>query len=193
MKIWGGRVTGIIFAGLTGFLIGTAIPSLFHMGTGSYAGLFSLYSLGKYESMQIRPERLLAYILAARLPMLLFLWMSSYTAAGILFHIGYVWWLAASAGMLLSLFVLRDGYGGIVLFGCCLLPQWILYVSMWKRELAFFLGKAAGGGVNREGIIPIRRAELRGLGRMVLLCMAGCAAEAFLGMWTLKIYLHFFT
>lgn len=193
MKRMSIRMTAIIFALLAGFLIGTAVPSLFQMGTGSYAGLFSMYSFGKYESMEIRPERLLAYILAARLPVLLFLWMSSYTAAGLLFHIGYAWWLAVSAGMLLSLFVLREGYGGIVMFGCCLLPQWILYASMWKRELAFFFGRTERKSMGWDNVLPVRRQELLELARMALLCAAGSAAEAFLGMWTLKIYLHIFT
>lgn len=184
----------VVFVVLSGFLIGTLVPELFRMGTGTYAGLLSLYSLGKYESITVSPEKVLPYIISVRMKTLLFLWMSCYTSAGMLFHLGYAWWLAASAGLLLSLFMLRDGYGGLLLFFCCVFPQWIVYASVWKQELLFLFRQGSRSSQLQMGsMVSSRRNEIAGLAKMAALCLAGCAVEAFLGTWTLKIFLQIFT
>lgn len=177
---------------LSGFLAGTALPELFRMGTGDYAGFMSLYSFRKYgESAAAPAARLLPYIVSGRIQTLLFLWMSSYTAAGLLFHLVYAWWLAASAGMLLALFLLRGGYEGILLFLCCLFPQWLLYGSVWQREFhALFRRRRYSGAGNAAGMLSERRRDLRELAGMAGLCLLGCCAEAFLGMWTLRVFLQ---
>lgn len=183
-----------VFIVLSGFLLGTLVPELFRMGTGNYAGLLSLYSLGKYESIAVSPEKLFPYVVSVRMRTLLFLWMSCYTSAGVLFHLGYAWWLASSAGLLLSLFMIRDGYEGILLFCCCIFPQWIVYAAMWKQELLFLLRQSSRAGQVQMGLMePSRRNEIAGLAKMAAFCVAGCAAEAFLGTWTLKIFLQIFT
>lgn len=184
----------VIFILLTGFLAGTAAPELFRMGTGDYAGLASRYGFQKYQGSMVLAEKLLPYIVSLRLRTLLFLWMSSFTAAGIFFHLAYAWWLAASAGLLVSLFVLRDGYDGFILFVCCLMPQWILYAAMWKQEGAFLLRcmkRKRGGEMGNTA--ALQRRELLELGKMMGLCVLGCAVEAFLGRWTLKIFLKIFS
>lgn len=180
---------------LFGFLVGTAFPELLRMGSGTYAGFLSLYGLQKYEERAVPCVDILPYIAVGRLRTLLFLWMSSYTAAGLLFHLVYAWWLAASAGMLLVLFMLRDGYEGILLFFCCLFPQWLLYGTMWRKEAEFLMrqwrrGSARTWSGNGVGVY---RKDLSDLAGMVGLCLLGCGAEAFLGRWTIKIFLNFFT
>ncbi|MDO4323840.1 MAG: hypothetical protein Q4C61_15090 [Lachnospiraceae bacterium] len=183
-----------VFVVLSGFLAGTLIPELFRMGTGAYAGLLSLYSLEKYKSIAVSSEKIFPYIVSVRLKTLLFLWMSCYTSAGLLFHLGYAWWLASSAGLILSLFVLRDGYSGVLLFFCCIFPQWILYASMWKQELLFLARRNYRGLQLQQGLaVSSRRDEIAGLARMTALCVVGCAVEAFFGIWTLKIFLQLFT
>lgn len=187
--------TAAVIVLLLGFFSGTAVPELLRMGTGTYAGFLSLYSFRKYEEGVVSAARILPYIAAGRLKTLLFLWMSSYTTAGLLFHFAYAWWLAASAGMLLSLFILRDGYEGLLLFFCCLFPQWILYGTMWQREIAFLLRQWRRGGTETGNrmLAALYSRDLMELGSMVALCLLGCAAETFLGTWTLKIFLQYFS
>lgn len=185
----------VILLLLAGFLAGTALPEFLRMGTGSYAGFLSLYGLQKYKERAVSAVNVLPYIAAGRLRTLLFLWMSSYTAAGLLFHLVYAWWLAASAGMLLSVFMLRNGYEGILLFFCCLFPQWLLYGAMWQREIGFLLTQWRRGSftpVDGRGRISAYRKDLADLAGMVGLCLLGCSAEAFLGNWTLRIFLQYF-
>ena len=183
-----------VFVVLTGFLTGAALPELLHMGSGSYAGLLSRYSLGRYEASAVRSAAVLPYLVSVRLRALLFLWMSCYTPAGLLFHLLYAWWLACSGGLLLSLFMLREGYGGLLLFFCCILPQWLVYASMWKRELRF-LARRRGAAANAQDGAQMYgfRQELAELGRLTALCVAGSCAEAFCGLWSLKIFLQLFS
>ena len=181
---------------LLGFSFGTALPEFLRMGTGTYAGFLSLYGLQKYKERAVSAVNVLPYIAAGRLRTLLFLWMSSYTAAGLLFHLAYAWWLAASAGMLLALFMLRDGYEGILLFFCCLFPQWLLYGAMWQKEAGFLLRqrrRSGSGLTDGGGRMRMYRKDLADLSGMAGLCLLGCGAEAFLGTWTLKIFLQYFT
>lgn len=178
----------------TGLAAGAAVPEFLRMGTGSYAGFLSLYGLQKYETVQLRMPELFGYITEVRLGTLLFLWMSSFTSAGVLLHLLYGWWLAASAGMLLALFSLKDGMQGIGLFVCCLFPQWLLYAAAWRREFVFF-AKQYRRSIHTE---DIRQRTARGqslleLGQMAGLMTAGCACEAFLGTQVLKIFLKFFS
>lgn len=176
---------------LLGLLLGTALPELLRMGTGSYAGFVSLYSFNKFQETSPDTRRLFFYLVPVRIKALLFLWMSAYTAAGVLFHCFYLFWLACSAGMLLSLFILRDGYEGILLFLCCLFPQWLLYGSVWKRELGIFFRRLEGRGYREGGTVSaVSGRDLRELGEMGALCVFGCGVEAWLGLWTLKIFLR---
>lgn len=188
-----GRQIAVLLFLLTGFFAGTAIPELLSMGTGDYTGFFSLYSFRKYENMQVHSLDLFWYIARLRVWTLLFLWMSTYTGAGILFHMAYAGWQAVSAGMLLALFTLRDGYEGLLLLACCLFPQWILYASMWKKETEILLERNQKT-VSLPGrrVSMICRSDLAELSSLLLLCLGGCACEAFLGTWTLKIFLQIF-
>ena len=167
----------LFFILLCGFFAGSALPEVLHMGTGTYAGFFSMYSLQKYRQTEMSPWRLFVYVLAVRIRPLLFLWMSAYTAAGLLFHALYFAWISMAAGMLLALFVLKEGYEGMLLFCCCLLPQWIMYVTMWKMELKMLLERKNGKDLSR-------------LGKRCGLCAVGAAVEAFTGTWIIKIFLQ---
>lgn len=178
------RYKTVFFSGvMAAFLLGLAVPELIHMGSGTYSGFCSIYSFSLFERMEIHSWDLFFYILKIRTLTLLFLWMSTYTAAGVIFHIIYIIWLAVSAGMLLALFALRDGYEGLALLACCLLPQWIMYAALIKQESAVLVRR------KKERISG--RKDLAELTNMMFLCGMGCACEAFLGTWTLKIFLQF--
>ena len=170
---------------MSGLLAGTALPELMRMGDGSYTGFASMYALQKYEIADVQYGEVFSYILSIRTLTLLFLWMSRFTPAGYFLHMIFFWWLAVAAGMLLALFALKDGWHGLILFGCSLLPQWILYIIMWKRELTFLFEWQG----NR--MLSGRRVLLN-LGGMLGLCCIGCVCEAFLGMRLIKFFLEIF-
>ena len=184
------------------------------MGDGSYAGFFSLYSFGKFAQLPDSDfTQLFWYLLVKRLRLICFLWMSSYTPFGFFAHLLLLFWIFFAGGMLLSLFLLREGTNGILLFLCCLLPQWILYVLAFRGELRLYFSKY---GIERKrdcGIISGREGEPReecpaeydratrtldfektysGWMRreflsMLMLCTVGCGMEAFIGLRLLQV------
>ena len=201
-------------AALLGLLAGVAAPKLFHMGDGSYAGFFSLYSFGKFEQLPDSDfTQLFWYLLVKRLRLICFLWMSSYTPFGFFTHLLLLFWIFFAGGMLLSLFLLREGTNGILLFLCCLLPQWILYALAFRGELRLYFSTY---GIERKwdcGIISAREGEPRAespaeydramrasdfekslsgwmrreLLSMLMLCTVGCGMEAFIGLRLLQV------
>ncbi|MCD7817984.1 MAG: hypothetical protein LUH07_02890 [Lachnospiraceae bacterium] len=185
------RILPVFFILALGLLTGCVLPKLLCMGTGTYAGLSSLYSFQVYENISLNLKSLFFYVVSVRLRTLLFLWMSGFTTIGFLFHLGYAWWITASGAMLLSLFGLRSGYQGLLHFCCCLFPQWILYAILWKKETAIWMQRKSGIFGLRDGVVEkIRKRDIAELGNLVLLCLLGCACEAFLGTWTLRFYLQ---
>ena len=175
---------------LFGILTGVALPELFRMQEGTYAGFFSLYGMNKIQEADIALWPIFGYLLSSRMCTLLFLWMSSYTPVGLWLHLLFAAWLGCSGGMLLSLFALRQGAQGIGLFFCCTLPQWIFYGLQWKKELQLFLSRILPREVFSADIFPYpgRRTRIDWIA-MVLYCVCGCAAETFLGLWSVKIFL----
>ena len=89
-------------AALLGLLAGVAAPKLFHMGDGSYAGFFSLYSFGKFAQLPDSDfTQLFWYLLVKRLRLICFLWMSSYTPFGFFAHLLLLFWIFFAAILLL--------------------------------------------------------------------------------------------
>ncbi|MCD7885249.1 MAG: hypothetical protein LUI87_16340 [Lachnospiraceae bacterium] len=181
------------------FLFGSALPGLLDMGSGRYASLASLYGFQIYENSSIEFRNLFFYITSVRLRTLLILWLSSFTAIGLLFHLGYGWWLTASGAMLLSLFGMRDGMEGVLHFGFCIFPQWIFYSILWKKEIVFWLRRQEQwkgqpenrGFYQRKGaFMPVLAANLSEMLSLGAICILGCACEAFLGTWMLQLYLR---
>ena len=179
---------------LFGILAGVALPEVFRMREGTYAGFFSLYGMKKMQEMEVLLLPIFGYLLSSRLRTLLFLWMSSYTPLGLWLHLFFTGWLGCSGGMLLSLFALKQGVQGIGLFFCCTLPQWIFYGLQWKKELQLFLSHTLPREDFSAGVFPYpsRRAKIDWIA-MVLYCISGCAAETVLGLWSVKIFLKILT
>ena len=151
----------LVAALLFGTLAGVALPEVFRMREGTYAGFFSLYGMEKMQEMEVLLWPIFGYLLSSRLRTLLFLWMSSYTPLGLWMHLFFAGWLGCSGGMLLSLFALRQGVQGIGLFFCCTLPQWIfLRTAVEKGTAAFPVPHSAAGRFQRRSIpVSFKKSE----------------------------------
>ncbi len=179
-------------AAAAGFFLGILIPELIHMGGGSYAGLVSVYGLREFETERLDILSLLPYVAGVRLRTILFLWMSCYTPPGLFLHMAYLFWICLLSGILLSVFVLRQGYMGFLLFLCCLLPQWMLYLSAFARELRFLRKKRQlSYGSGPPSVRPMRLADWKELAGMLLLMAAGSAVEAGVGLKVFQIFLQY--
>ncbi|MCD8075240.1 MAG: hypothetical protein LUF27_09445 [Lachnospiraceae bacterium] len=189
-RTWRSLLPVFLFLAL-GLLTGSALPGLLQMGSGNYAGLASSYSFRVYGNLSVNVWELFSYVVSVRMPVLLLLWMSSFTTLGIFFHLGYAWWITASGAMLLALFCRRSGFRGIAQFCCCIFPQWMIYAVLWKRELSAWLQRRRRAPEPFQGPVgKLQRRDALELTRLAAFCLLGCACEAFLGTWVLRLYLR---
>ena len=166
-----------------GFFCGTAIPELFHMDQGTYAGLLSRYGLQSFAGGSLEPTELFRFVWQNRILGLTLLWMSWYTPVGLIMHLLFLFWLCLSFGILLSIFLLRQGPEGILLLACCILPQWIIYGSVLRQEFSFLAGK-------KSRTTEMYQSDLRIYGRMLLECLAGCLLETWFGLYIFQLFLQ---
>ncbi len=179
-------------AAAAGLFLGILLPELGRAGGGSYAGLVSVYGLREFERKSLDVLSLFPYVAGVRLRTILFLWMSSYTPPGLFLHMAYLFWLCFLAGILLAVFVLRQGYGGIFLFLCCLLPQWLLYLSVFARELRFLWRKRQlSSGGDQAAVRTAGREDWKELAGMLLFMTAGALVEAGAGLKVFQIFLQY--
>lgn len=186
------RIYGILAAVFAAaVLAGAALPELFRMQESTYAGFFSIYGRQKFQEQEAAVLPIFGYLAAGRIRTLLFLWMSMYTALGIWFHIIYAVWLGSTAGLLLALFALRQGWQGLLLFFCCTMPQWIFYGLQWKQELQqLVLWQSRREGAAWLYTVTQYRSVVKLL-KALAFCLMGCGVEASLGIWSIRIFLKF--
>lgn len=170
----------VIIMIIFGFFCGTAVPELFRMGQGSYAGLLSSYGLQSFACETLEPGTLFQYVFRSRVLGLTLLWMSSYTPVGLALHLFFIYWLCLSLGILFSIFLLRQGAHGILMLLCCILPQWILYGSVLRQELSFLARK-------RRQQTGTCRYDLQLYGKLFLSCLAGCLLETWFGLYIFQL------
>lgn len=179
------RIVLFWFLLLMGFLAGIVLPEIIKMNSGTYSGFFSMYSIQRFQQQEIQMREVFLYILSFRMELLLFLWLSSFTKIGIWLHAGVGAWTLCTAGMLLRLFFMKEGVHGIFMFVCCLMPQWLLYGILWKRELQICMSEKKMYDAYR-GRLWLTFLNLTGL------CLGGCLCEAWIGMQFQKKILEFF-
>ena len=172
------RFIGYCLIITAGFAGGIFLPEMIHMNSGTYAGMFSVYSFQKFLQQEIQMRDVFLYIFSKRMELLLFLWLSSFTGAGIWIHALAGGWISCSAGMLLRLFCMKKGIQGILLFLCCLMPQWLLYGIMWKREVTICFGKKEHLWFTFINLL--------------MLCVGGCVCETWIGIQFQKKILKIF-
>lgn len=174
-----------------GFFCGVSIPEIFHMNQGSYAGLLSVYGLQGFEHSRPEPVALFYYVFRSRSAGLILLWMSCYTPIGTALHVLCLLWLSASFGILASVFLLRQGYQGILLLLCCILPQWVIYLSVLRQEFSFLIEKSRRSGSGSIVESNVGGRDLQGLGKMLLACLTGCILETWFGLYIFQLFLRY--
>ncbi|MBU9739010.1 stage II sporulation protein M [Diplocloster agilis] len=127
----------LFMAGLIG---GVLFANLFGKNYLNQTGILSDYFLSKYKYMEIDYGNLFFYILGKRSMGILFLWIMGVTVLGCPAVWLYLVWYGFSAGMILSMSVMKFGVKGLMLCVGGILPQYVVYVPL----LIFFLVKVHG-------------------------------------------------
>lgn len=127
--------TSWLFVFMTGFVIGVLLINFWDKAENVEEGLVSLYTLERLKYFEIDNGKLFWYVLEERLKVLFLLALLSTTILGIATVYCYMAWLGLSLGALLATMTLRFGMKGILLFGACAFPQYVLYIPL----MAFFI------------------------------------------------------
>jgi stage II sporulation protein M len=120
------KLFAVIFLGC--FVIGIIVANIFSKQYMNQTGILSEYFIMKYKYMDFNHNQLFLFILQKRLKWVILLWGLGFTMIGVPVIWGYCGWLGFSAGMLLSLSVMRLGFTGVVICFLGLIPQIFLYI-----------------------------------------------------------------
>lgn len=117
-----------MFVFMTGFIVGVLFINFWDKSEMAQEGLVSIDTLQRLKYFQIDSSKFLGYVLEERLKTVFILTLLATTMIGILASYVYIGWLGISMGILLAVMTLRFGIKGTVLFGCCVFPQYLIYI-----------------------------------------------------------------
>lgn len=156
-------------------------------------GLLSAAMLEQMRNSDPDSTFLFGYILRHRLLPIFFLLILSSTIIGFPIICGYVCYLGASAGCLLSVAVIRYGIKGLFFVAAGIFPQAFLLVPGYL--LLFVWGIERSGGNEYEqrlyGKQFVMKKGIRLLGILIII-LTGCLLESYVNPSVLHIFLKIF-
>lgn len=105
-------------------------------------GILSNYFLRQFKYMELDLNSFFVYVLSRRLKWILLLWLLGYTAAGLPSIVIFIGWIGYSAGVVITLSVLKIGMFGILFFAASILPHCLFYIPAILIFLKFVYEKA---------------------------------------------------
>lgn len=175
-----------LFLFLFGFILGIFIINCWKEQFLTQGSMLSGMALARLKYLEVNKNSFLIYVFKKRLSNIWMLALLSTTFFGILAVYGYVIWLGAGMGFLISAFVMQYGIKGILLFLASTFPQYLLYIPAmillltWGYQLTVRLyfpqKEAAGQYVNRQ------QAVVRFLLRLLIVhgvVIIGCLLESY--------------
>ena len=124
-----------------GFVVGIILLNLGKKSMMSEGGFLSEEMLYHMKYMTVNNNAFLWYVLAGRLKNVLFMAIMATTYLGLVFVYGATAWYGMTAGMFVSLAILRYGLKGILLVLAGVFPQYLLYIPayyllfLWCRKI----------------------------------------------------------
>ena len=115
---------------MLGFVVGIFLANAAGKSYLSQSGILSDYYLSKYKYMEIDSVSLLLFVLQKRLKWILLLWGAGFTILGAPLVLAYSGWIGFSAGLILSVSVIRFGFVGIIFCAVGIFPQGIIYMPV---------------------------------------------------------------
>lgn len=115
---------------MLGFVVGIFLANAAGKSYLSQSGILSDYYLSKYKYMEIDSAGLLLFVLQKRLKWILLLWGAGFTILGVPLVLAYSGWIGFSAGLILSVSVIRFGFVGVIFCAVGIFPQGIIYIPV---------------------------------------------------------------
>ena len=121
------RVFTMLF--MIGFIIGIFFANMTGKNHLSQSGILSDYYLSRYKYMEINPGELFLFIIQKRIKWIIILGGMGVTTLGIPLVWGYSLWIGFSAGLVMSISVIRFGFLGVIFCIIGVIPHGILYIG----------------------------------------------------------------
>lgn len=132
---------------MVGFLVGIVIANLGAKQFLNQAGIFGDYFFVKFQNTKVEFLELFWFVVQKRMKWIFLIWILSLTILGVpCIWVTYLW-NGLLGGILLSLSVMRMGFGGILICFLGVLPQFFLYVPI----IFLFLDKAYSVSLSQYG------------------------------------------
>lgn len=179
---------------IAGFLAGIVGVNLWGKEDIRQAGILSTYYISQYKYLKIDSGALFFYLLFRRIKWPLLLWVLGFTAAGLPAALLYGVWLGASAGIVLTVGVMKMGLAGLLFCLGAMLPQNIIYLPVTavflylicqKSKEHYQKGKIAGGW-------HWDRYYAAAAGSVLLLLVLGILTESYVNPFILRQLLRLF-
>lgn len=122
---------------LTGVILGTMIVNLFCKGEYDKFGIYSEYFIERFQAFEVENKALFLYSFSGRMKEVCFLLLLSFTSLGIVAQKLYLLYKGMTIGILVSIYVLQYGTGGILLYMISIFPHYITYVLMILLMILF--------------------------------------------------------
>lgn len=123
----GGRLWLLFFAGI---IAGTFFANLFFRDGYAEMGIYSEYFMDKFSLMEVKNKELFLYAFESRLKEILVVCLLSLTSFGALIPGAYLVYKGFCVGILVSIYVMQYGTGGIFLYLLSVFPHYLAYVPM---------------------------------------------------------------
>lgn len=184
---------------MAGLLGGVLFANLFGQDYLNHTGILSEYFLSKYKHMEIDYGDLFFYVLGKRAGGFAFLWIMGVTVLGCPAVWLYLIWYGFSAGLILSMSVMKFGVKGILISVGGIMPQYLIYIPLmifflykvYEMSAQLYYGKYLSGRSytpKKQMFLPYLLVLVIGMGGVLV----GTFAETYLNTAFLRLILKNF-
>lgn len=124
------QTAGIILLFLFGVTAGTFFINIFWKGGYEELGTYSTYFIDRFSECSVNKKELFFYSFAERSREILVLLILAFTTLGNLVCNIYLLYKGLTVGILISVYVMQYGSGGMLLYGISIFPHYITYIVM---------------------------------------------------------------
>jgi len=131
------NTVGLLAVFITGVVAGTLFINIFCGDEYDKFGIYSKYFIEKFHESDVEKKALFLYSFWSRCREIFLLLVLSFTSFGRIAAELFLAYKGLTVGILISVYVLQYGAGGLLLYGTSIFPHYIAYVLMVMMLVSF--------------------------------------------------------
>lgn len=176
-----------------GILCGMLLPRWFCLNAEIDLGILNMNVMRQYTFLKVGRGVLFRKVFGNRIPLMLILFFSAYTAAGFWILGGTSFVFGISLGFLAAMSALQMGYWGLSLLVCAVLPQWLFYAMAGAGIGRFMEARKNRALIFNGSAVPSHSFKTaKEFMKILLVTCCGIGAEVYVNPWLLRIFLNFY-